>query len=589
MSETPADDSARSDRTGRDSQQGRPQRGAGRRPSGGDASTGRSRAGGASRDRSAPTGGGPWRGGRSSGSGGSGNRWSGDSRADGAQGRRDQQGADRSRRGDGQRDGGYRGRDGQSGGRSAAYGRQDGRGTSGYRGRDGQEAGGYRSRDGQGGGRQDRGQGAGGYRGREGQSSSRQDRGQGSGGYRGRDGQSGSRQDRDDQAAGGYRSHGGRGAGAAKGREGQGGGYRGRDGQSGASRYGSGGGSAQRSGTAGRQGGYSRDDRPAQGERKPWSAGSRAGGPRRDDKLWTRDGRPARGDREARDQHDRSEEEFRRSRELQSVRPRHDDPVIPDDVQARDLPNEARVELKTLSKDNADWVAKHLVMAGRLIESDPDAAHSHALSAARRAGRVAVVRETLAITAYATGDFALALRELRTYRRISGSNDQLPLMVDSERGVGRPDRALELGRSVDRATLPTDVQVSLAIAMSGARLDLGQPEAALAELEIPQLDPDRAFSYSADLFHAYAEVLEELGRDADAARWRERAARAEEALMEAGLLDEHEIVDIVEEELPFDEEEDAAEEAGDEADQAPDPSTPDQEDEPNDGAVPTEH
>jgi len=231
------------------------------------------------------------------------------------------------------------------------------------------------------------------------------------------------------------------------------------------------------------------------------------------------------------------------------VRPRHDDPELPDDLQARDLPNEARVELKTLSKDNADWVAKHLVMAGRLIDVDPEAAHRHAVSASRRAGRVAVVRETLAITAYATGDFALALRELRTYRRISGSNDQLPLMVDSERGVGRPDRALELGRSVDRSTLPADVQVSLAIAMSGARLDLGQPEAALAELEIPQLDPDRAFSYSADLFHAYAEVLEELGRDADAAVWRERASRAEAALQQAAVLDEHETIDIVEEEI----------------------------------------
>ena len=192
------------------------------------------------------------------------------------------------------------------------------------------------------------------------------------------------------------------------------------------------------------------------------------------------------------------------ARELRSVRPRHDDPEIPDDVQARDLDKGARVELKTLSKDNADWVARHLVMTARLIEDDPDEAHRHALSAARRAGRIAVVRETLAITAYATGDFALALRELRTYRRISGNNDQLPLMVDSERGVGRPDRALELGRSVDRASLPNEVQVSLAIAMSGARLDLGQPEAALAELEIPQLDPNRAYSWSPELFHAYA-------------------------------------------------------------------------------------
>lgn len=188
-------------------------------------------------------------------------------------------------------------------------------------------------------------------------------------------------------------------------------------------------------------------------------------------------------------------------------------------------------------------------MAGRLIESDPELAHEHAISASRRAGRVAVVRETLAITAYAIGDFALALRELRTYRRISGSNDQLPLMVDSERGVGRPDRALELGRSVERSSLPADVQVSLAIAMSGARLDLGQPDAALAELEIPQLNPDRAFSYSADLFHAYAEVLGELGREAEATQWRDRAARAEAAFDQESSDDELETIDIVEEDI----------------------------------------
>jgi hypothetical protein len=187
-------------------------------------------------------------------------------------------------------------------------------------------------------------------------------------------------------------------------------------------------------------------------------------------------------------------------------------------------------------------------MASRLIEEDPELAHRHALAASRRAGRIAIVRETLAITAYETGDFALALRELRTYRRISGKNDQLPLMVDSERGVGRPDRALEVGRSVDRSELPNDVQVALAIAMSGARLDLGQTEAALAELEIPQLDRARAFSYSPALFDAYATVLEDLGRTSDAAEWRTLAERAREAL---GEVDE-DVVVVDEEELEFD-------------------------------------
>ena len=251
---------------------------------------------------------------------------------------------------------------------------------------------------------------------------------------------------------------------------------------------------------------------------------------------------------------------------------------MPDDVEPRDLDKVARGELKTLSKENADWVAKHLVMAGRLIDEDPEEAHKHALSAGRRAGRISVVRETIAITAYQVGDYALTLRELRTYRRISGRDDQLPLMVDSERGLGRPERALELGRSVDVSTLDVQVRVSLAIAMSGARLDLGQPQAALGELEIPQLDRTKAFSYSPALFAAYGTVLEDLGRPDEGEKWLELADRAEDALaaLDNGGAD-GETVEIVEEDvdvvddLPvvFDESEDESEdEPDDESDEA---------------------
>ncbi|PVE91688.1 hypothetical protein DC434_18330 [Microbacterium sp. TPD7012] len=169
-------------------------------------------------------------------------------------------------------------------------------------------------------------------------------------------------------------------------------------------------------------------------------------------------------------------------------------------------------------------------MASQLIDEDPALAHEHALAASRRAGRIAIVRETLGITAYATEDFALALRELRTYRRISGKDDQIALMVDSERGIGRPDRALETGRAVDRSALTTPVRVALAIAMSGARLDQGDLELALGELEIPELDPDRAFEWSPALFAARAAVLEDLGRDEEAAFWAHRADVAAEAL-----------------------------------------------------------
>ena len=43
------------------------------------------------------------------------------------------------------------------------------------------------------------------------------------------------------------------------------------------------------------------------------------------------------------------------------------------------------------------------------------------------------------------------------------------------------------------------------------------------ELEIPELDPDRAFEWSPALFGARAAVLEDLGRHDEAAFWTQRA------------------------------------------------------------------
>lgn len=267
-------------------------------------------------------------------------------------------------------------------------------------------------------------------------------------------------------------------------------------------------------------------------------------------RLWTRDGSPARGDASAKQ---RETPEDRDPYGTKSVRPRHDAPEIPEDVLPNQLDRVARAQLKTLSKENADEVARHLIMAARLITEDPELAHAHAVSAGRRAGRIAVVRETLAITAYSIGDFALALRELRTYRRISGRDDQLPMMVDCERGLARPEKALELGRSVQRSSLPVDVQVELAIAMSGARLDLGQTDAALVELQIPQLDPDTAFPWSPALFDAYAAVLEDLGRTAEAETWFTRSDLATAALSSDGDSDgddsDDEEIEVFEEDI----------------------------------------
>jgi hypothetical protein len=207
-------------------------------------------------------------------------------------------------------------------------------------------------------------------------------------------------------------------------------------------------------------------------------------------------------------------------------------PLIPSQVTPDDIDISVRVQLKTLTAENAEMVARHLAMVSLLIDDDPALAHKHALAASRRAGRLAIVHETLGLTAYASGEFALAIRELLTHRRLSGSNDQLPLIVDSERGLGRPERALEAVVGIDRSELDTGVRINLAIVLSGARLDLGQAKLAVQELEIPELNPKRIFQQSPLLFRSYAECLREAGSDGD--KWDELALRAEKAMAEQG-------------------------------------------------------
>lgn len=262
--------------------------------------------------------------------------------------------------------------------------------------------------------------------------------------------------------------------------------------------------------------------------------------------------RPARpegpGGRAERD--DRAERPAWQTRVDRGTPSRDKSPMIPEEITPKDLELGVRVQLKTLTAENADMVARHLAMVVLLINDDPELAHKHALAASQRAGRIAVVRETVGITAYRVGDFALALRELLTHRRISGSNEQIPLIVDCERGLGRPDRALEAGRAVDRSTLPAEARVNLAIAMSGARLDRNENDLALAELQIPELNIERVFDYSPALFRAYAETLRAVGKESEGQRWDTYAERSEQAL--AGRQGpEDELFEVIEEfEIP---------------------------------------
>lgn len=154
-------------------------------------------------------------------------------------------------------------------------------------------------------------------------------------------------------------------------------------------------------------------------------------------------------------------------------------------------------------------------MTGRLLDSDPELAYEHAQAAVRRGGRVDVVREAAGLAAYRTGRFAEALRELRTVRRLNGSSEHLPIMADCERGLGRPERAVALWASPEAEGLDAIGRTELAMVVSGARLDLDDPDAALAVLSDVEVGPARGL-LAARVAQARADALRAGGRDAEA-------------------------------------------------------------------------
>lgn len=189
-------------------------------------------------------------------------------------------------------------------------------------------------------------------------------------------------------------------------------------------------------------------------------------------------------------------------------------------------------------------------MAGRLLPDDPELALQHAQQAHDLSPRITAVREALAVVGYQAGDYKAALREARTVRRMTGDESWLPMIADCERGLGRSDRALDLLAEVDLGTLPDEIRAECLIVRSGARRDLGQPEAALAALETDLLRVGRKAVWVARLRIAYAETLLALGRSDEAERWL-RLAVASDPTGESGaadLLADWEGVDLLEDE-----------------------------------------
>lgn len=201
---------------------------------------------------------------------------------------------------------------------------------------------------------------------------------------------------------------------------------------------------------------------------------------------------------------------------------------MPEEITGRELDRAVRAELRTLPQELAARVARHLVVVAELLDVDPELAYKHAKAVRDRASRVAVAREAAGLAAYATGRYAEALAELRAFTRMSGSHEHLAEMADCERGLGRPEKALDLAASPAAQQLEPDSRAELLIVASGARRDLGQDEAAVVVLQGPELNSRSRAPWVARLRYAYADALLGAGREDEARAWFARAAEIDD-------------------------------------------------------------
>lgn len=186
-----------------------------------------------------------------------------------------------------------------------------------------------------------------------------------------------------------------------------------------------------------------------------------------------------------------------------------------------------RQELQSLPKTLAEDVAKNLVMVARLIDEDPERAYAYSKIALRLASRVAAVREAAGFAAYAHQVYGEALAEFRAARRMTGNVELWPVMADCERGLGRPEKALDMAGAPEVGKLDKAGQVEMRLVAAGARRDMGQLDAAIVTLQSPELASNAVQPWTARLRYAYADALLAAGRSEEAREWFAKAVESD--------------------------------------------------------------
>jgi predicted Zn-dependent protease len=138
-------------------------------------------------------------------------------------------------------------------------------------------------------------------------------------------------------------------------------------------------------------------------------------------------------------------------------------------------------------------------------------------SAKKLSSRDATTREILALSAYRVGNWDLALRELRTYRRMTGDPVHLPVEMDVLRALDRPDEVHRSWEDLRRLGGPPASQKEGKVVYASFLLDRGDVARAW-EVAKPGRLRDDPYEEDLRVWYVAARAAAHLGDEVTARR-----------------------------------------------------------------------
>lgn len=146
-------------------------------------------------------------------------------------------------------------------------------------------------------------------------------------------------------------------------------------------------------------------------------------------------------------------------------------------VKGGQLPKWVRDEItRSTPKDRRQPAINHLTAA---MESFAEERYPAAVGELRRAKKLsprsATIREMLGLSAYRSGNWDEALRELRTYRRLSGDLIHYPVEMDCLRALERPDDVIKAWDRLQDYDISPTINHEARVVYASFLLDQGRP------------------------------------------------------------------------------------------------------------------